>query len=220
MKKIILSITLIMSLLITSCSTSGGTASSEISETTTAITTTTEETTTTEATTTQPKQAVCSLTDLCDFMTSALGKNIDESCAFMEDALGTSFIFTKTDRHDPDGDIYKVTNYTSYFECDIVADGYHIETIFWDYGEDKLVDSISFMYLNPNSAELKNTYEYIKAVFSSSFGAPSFDFDDTDHDMSDAFYGPINDITYLISYSYFGEDNPNTGVFVGVYYKI
>ena len=129
MKKIILSITLIMSLLITSCSTSGGTASSKISETTTAITTTTEETTTTEATTTQPKQAVCSLADLCDLMASALGKELDESSAFLEEALGTNFIFTKTDRHEAGEDGYEKTTCFSYYDCDIVADGYQFITI-------------------------------------------------------------------------------------------
>lgn len=220
MKRVVLSLILIASLMITSCSASSGATASEASETTTVVTTTTEETTTTEATTTQPKQAVCSLTDLCDLMASALKKDLDESCAFLEDALGTSFTFTRTDRHDPDGDIYIVTKYTSYFECDIVADGYHIETIYLDYGEDKLVDLICFTYLNPNSAELKNSFEYFKAVLSSSFGAPNLEFDDPDYDMSDAYYGPINGIKYLLFYSYFGEDHPNTGLFLSVYYEI
>ena len=103
MKRVALSLILIMSLMIPSCSASSGASTFEVSETTTTATTTTEESTTTEATTTQPKQAVCSLTDLCDLMASALKKDLDESCAFLEDALGTSFIFTKTDRHDPDG---------------------------------------------------------------------------------------------------------------------
>lgn len=218
MKKIILSIIIIASLLITSCSASGGTTSSEASETTNVATTTTDETTTTEATTTQPKQAVCGLSDLCDLMTSAMGKNIDESYAFMKDSLGTSFIFSKTINHEADGDIYKETSYESQYECDVIADGFQFKTISFGYEDNKPVNTISFGYKNSNSAEIKNTYEYFKAVLSSKFGAPSNEFDDTN--MGSTYYGPINGIVYTLLYGDFGEDNSNTGVFIVVFYKV
>lgn len=217
MKRVVLSLILIASLMITSCSASSGASTSEVSETTTTATTT-EETTTTEATTAQPKQAVCGLSDLCDLMTSAMGKNIDESYAFMEDSLGTSFIFSKTISHEADGDVYKVTSYESQYECDVVADGFQFKTISFGYEDNKLVDTISFGYKNPNSAELKNTYEYFKAVLSSKFGAPSTEFDDTD--MGTTYYGPINGIVYTLLYGDFGEDNSNTGVFIVIFYEV
>lgn len=217
MKKIILSITLIMSLLITSCSTSGGTASSENSETTTAITTTTEETTTTEATTTQPKQAVCSLADLCDLMASALGKELDESSAFLEEALGTNFIFTKTDRHEAGEDGYEKTTCFSYYDCDIVADGYQFITICFDYSDDNIVDTISFTYNPHNSTELKNGFEFFKAAFLSLFGEPINEYTDYSFDITIIDYRPQNGIYYSIMHSDMGNDHPNTGTLLSAY---
>lgn len=195
MKKIILSLILTTSLLITSCSASKGASSSEEVHSTTEATTTTEETTEATTTTTEAKDPISSLPEVVEMANSALGKDFDTALAMVEDAFATSFTFKEDVSHEAGEGSYTEETHFSYYNCDIVIEGYKYDTVCFTYHEDKMVCEINIEQNNSDSSELMNCYEFNKAVFTSLF--PDANIEENEYyDSYWTIYGPVDGITY------------------------
>ena len=210
MRKAIISIFLATSLMITSCNASKGASSSDEAQTSTETTT---EATTTEATTTttEAKDPISSLPEVVEMANAALGKDFDTALAIVEDAFATSITFKEKVSHEAGEGSYTEATHFSYYNCDIVIDGYKYDTICFSYHEDKMVYGINFEQFNSDSSERMNCYEYNKAVFSSLFPDANIE-EDEYFDTYWTTYGPVDGITYEAWY--LGESSTLNAVLI------
>lgn len=199
MKKVILSLILTTSLLITSCSASKGASPSEEAQTSSEATTEEATTTTTEVTTTttEAKDPISSLLEVVEMANSALGKDFDTALAIVEDAFATSLTFKEDVYHEAGEDSYTEPTYYSYYYCDVAIEGYNYDLVCFCYHEDKMIYEINFEQHNPDSSELMNCYELNKAIFSSLFSVTSIE-EDEYFDVYWTTFGPVDGVAYEV----------------------
>lgn len=200
MKKVILSITLTVALLITSCSASYETSSSIEAQTMTDATTTTTESTTEATTTTTEAKEPISITDVCGLSDSILGKDCDTALSVIENAFATSFTFREDEYIAAGEDFYTKDTHYAYYDCDIVIDDYNFTTICFSYHEDKSVYSVSFEFSSSKASEAKECYEYYKESINSVFAGTNIEEHEYPDNSAWTAFGPVDDIYYEVWY--------------------
>ena len=189
----------------------------EVSETSieTTAATTTEETTeaTTTTTTTQATSIstwdttpVSSFKDVCEMSAYALNYDIDTTYGIVEKAFATKFTYSDVEYHSASEDLYDEDMYIFFYNCDMVIDGYHFDSVNFCCHGDMRVYEICYVFNGSSPSEIMSYYEFCKAEFAKIFGDPSEE-QSTDDYILYAAYGPENGVLYSTYYMYWGEDS-------------